>query len=39
MCEILYVLAAIANVGEFVLELVREYKHMRMEKGDNKRGQ
>ncbi len=39
MDEILFLLAAIANVGEFALELVREYKHRRMEKGDKKGGQ
>ena len=39
MCEILFLAAAIANIAELVLELWREYKHMRMEKGDKKRGQ
>ncbi len=39
MCEILFAMAAIANIGEFVLELAREYKHRRMEKGEKKRGQ
>ncbi len=39
MCEILFLLAAIADIGGFVLELAREYKHMRMRKGNKKGGQ
>ncbi len=34
MCEILLELAAVANIAELLLELWREYKHVRMEKGD-----
>ncbi len=38
MCEILFLAAAIANIAELALELWREYKHMRMEKGDKEGG-
>lgn len=38
MCEILFFAAAIANIAELVLELWREYKHVRMEKGDKEGG-
>ena len=34
MFEILFALAAIANIAELLLELWREYKHLRMKKGD-----
>ena len=39
MCEILFFAAAIANIAELVLELWREYKYVRMEKGDKEGGQ
>lgn len=39
MCEILYVLAALSNIGSFVLMAHQEYKQRRMKRKDKKGGQ
>ncbi len=39
MDEILFILAAFANIAQLSLELWREYKHRRMEKGGKKEDQ
>ena len=38
MCEILYVLAALSNVGSFVLMVYQEHKQRRMKRKDKKGG-